>query len=52
MTDREELPIVKPTNQARQGVTGHHVRAVLVIGTGAIIVIFALLWLYYFHGNW
>jgi len=52
MPDTPERPIVKPTNQARQGVTGHNARYVLYIGTGAVIVIFAGLWLYYFHGAW
>lgn len=50
MPETSERPIVKPTNQARQGVTGHNVRYVLGIGTGAIIAIFAVLWLYYFKG--
>lgn len=39
---------VVPTNEARQGVTGHNVRYVLVIGIAAVVVIFAGLWLYYF----
>jgi hypothetical protein len=46
-----DTPIVKSTNQARQGVTGHNVRYVLVIGILAVAAIFALLWLYYFHGS-
>jgi hypothetical protein len=39
---------VKPTNEARQGVAGQNVRTVLISALGAIIVIFALLWLFYF----
>lgn len=39
---------VKNTTEARQGVTGHHVRTVLFVSTGAVIIIFALLWLFYF----
>ena len=39
---------VKTTNEARQGVTGHNVRMVLTVGTGAVVIIFALLWLFYF----
>jgi hypothetical protein len=39
---------VVPTNEARQGVTGHNVRYVLGIGVAAVVVIFAALWLYYF----
>jgi hypothetical protein len=52
MPDSNDVPIVKTTNQARQGVTGHNVRYVLGIGTAAVIVIFAVLWLYYFKGAW
>lgn len=44
-----ETPVVKSTTAARQGVTGHNVRYVLLIGTTAVIVIFAALWLFYFH---
>jgi hypothetical protein len=44
-----ETPVVRNTTQARQGVTGHGVRYVLVISTAAIVVIFAALWLFYFH---
>ncbi len=39
---------VKTTDEARQGITGQNVRTVLIVGTGAIVVIFALLWLFYF----
>ena len=39
---------VKPTNEARQGVTGQNVRTVLITGLTAIVVIFGLLWLFYF----
>jgi hypothetical protein len=39
---------VKTTNEARQGIAGQNVRTVLIVGTGAVIVIFALLWLFYF----
>jgi hypothetical protein len=39
---------VKSTTEVRQGVTGHHVRTVLFVGTGSIIAIFVLLWLFYF----
>ena len=49
MDDRSnQVPIEKGTVQARQGVTGHNVRYVLVIGTAAEVVLFALLWLGYF----
>ena len=44
-----ETPIVRTTTQAREGVTGHGVRYVLVISTTAVVVIFATLGLFYFH---
>jgi hypothetical protein len=40
--------IVVPTQQARQGVTGHNVRYVLGIGIAAVIVAFAVLYAIYF----
>ena len=39
---------VKSTNEARQGIAGQNVRTVLFVGIGSIVVIFALLWLFYF----
>lgn len=39
---------VLPTNEARQGVSGHNVRYVLAIGTGLVIVLFAILYIWYF----
>jgi hypothetical protein len=44
-----ETPIVRTTTQARDGVTGQGVRYVLLFGTAAVIVVFALLLLFYFH---
>jgi len=44
-----EPPVVRTTTQAREGVTGHGVRYVLLIGTTAIIVLFAAIWIYYFN---
>ena len=44
-----EAPIVRTATQAREGVTGHNVRYVLLFGTAAVIVIFAALWLFYFR---
>ncbi|MGA2893535.1 MAG: hypothetical protein ABSE22_11730 [Xanthobacteraceae bacterium] len=44
----EETRTVLPAQQARQGVTGHHVRYVLGFGTAAIVIIFAAIWLFYF----
>ncbi len=44
-----ETPVVRTTTQARQSVTGHGVRYVLLISTAAVVVLFAAIWLYYFH---
>ncbi len=38
----EDNRIVESTTEARAGVTGHNVRYVLLIGTLAVIVLFAL----------
>ncbi len=40
-----DRPMVKPTNQARQGVTGHNVRYVLALALGAVVVAFAVIYL-------
>jgi hypothetical protein len=39
---------VVPTDEARQGVTGHNVRYVLGIGIAAAVVAFAALYVIYF----
>jgi hypothetical protein len=39
---------VVPTQQARQGVTGHNVRYMLGIGIAAVIVAFVVLYAIYF----
>jgi hypothetical protein len=44
-----ETPVTLTTTQARDGVTGHGVRYVLLISTAAVVVLFTLIWLYYFH---
>ena len=44
-----ETPVVRTTTQAREGVTGHGVRYVLLISTTAVVVLLAAIWLYYFH---
>jgi hypothetical protein len=46
---RNETPVVLTTTEAREGVTGHGVRYVLMISTAAIAVTFVALWLFYFH---
>jgi hypothetical protein len=47
--ETEEPEIKLPTDKARAGVTGHHVRYVLAFGLGGIIVAFAILLLAYNH---
>jgi hypothetical protein len=38
-----------PKAEARQGVTGHNVRYVLMSGTAAVIVLFALVYIIFFN---
>jgi hypothetical protein len=45
---QNEQRTVVPTQQARQGVTGHNVRYVLGIGLAAVVVAFAALYIIYF----
>jgi hypothetical protein len=45
---QSEQRTVVPTQEARQGVTGHNVRYVLGIGLAAVIVAFAVLYAFYF----
>ncbi len=45
----ENNRVVESTTEARAGVTGHNVRYVLVIGTLAVIVLFAVV---YFATKW
>jgi hypothetical protein len=47
-TETSELHRVVPTNQARQGVTGHNVRYVLGAGLAAVVVAFVIVYLIYF----
>jgi len=42
MPQIENNRVVETTDEARAGVTGHNVRYVLVIGTLAVIVLFAV----------
>ncbi len=46
--DRPAGQPVVATPQARQGVTGHNARYVLVFGTVAVIVAFIIIYLIYF----
>ena len=48
MPERENDHIVATPDEARAGVTGHHVRTVLVAGTLGVAVLFAAVYLYYF----
>lgn len=43
-----EPPVVKSSDSARAGVTGHGVRGVLIASTLGVIVLFALTFWYYF----
>ena len=47
MTDREE-PIVTTTTRAREGVTGHNVRYVLLTSLVLLVIVFSGLWFYHF----
>ena len=49
VSQQTETPVVRTTTQARDGVTGHGVRYVLLISTAAVIVLLAAVWVYYFH---
>ena len=46
-TTSQHRPIVTKT-EARQGVTGHNVRYVLVFGLAAVIIAFAVVYFIYF----
>lgn len=41
--------IVETPTEARAGTTGHHVRAVLGWSTFGVMVLFAVVYLYFFH---
>lgn len=45
--DARSAPVLSQV-EARQAVTGHHVRYVLYYGTGAVIVAFAVIYLIFF----
>ena len=48
MPERRGDQVVESTTEARAGQTGHNVRWVLIIGTLAVVILFASLWFYYF----
>ena len=47
--DRRSGPNQENTERARAGVTGHNVRYVLIFGLLAVIIVFAIVYLIYFH---
>lgn len=49
MPERNGEQIVETTTEARQGVTGHNVRYVLVWGTGGVILVFVIAYLIFFR---
>ena len=46
--EMDDRTIVKSATQAREGVTGHNGRYVLIVSVFAVIIGFAALWLYFF----
>jgi hypothetical protein len=46
-----DLPVVKSTDEARAGVTGHKVRYVLGFGLAGVILAFLVLGLYFGFGG-
>jgi hypothetical protein len=47
MNNRDQR-IVKSATDAREGVTGHNVRYVLIVSVVGVILAFGALWLYFF----
>jgi hypothetical protein len=47
MIERGQL-IVKSATEAREGVTGHNVRYVLIVSLLGVVLVFVALWLYFF----
>ena len=47
MIERDQR-IVKSTTEAREGVTGHHVRYVLIVSLVGVVLVFGALWFYFF----
>jgi hypothetical protein len=48
MPERQGDQIIESTTEARAGVSGHGLRWMLLIGTAAVVILFAFLWLHYF----
>ena len=49
MPERHGEQIVATTTEARQGVTGHNVRYVLIWGTGGAILVFVIAYVLFFR---
>jgi len=43
LTDESQVPTVLPTDEARQGVTGHNVRYVLGFGLAGAVIAFGVI---------
>jgi hypothetical protein len=50
-TKKTKAPVVLSTNEARAGVTGHHVRYVLAFGLLGSLIAFLIIGLYYGFGG-
>jgi len=48
MSDRSNAPITFTSEAARQGVTGHHVRYVLIVSLVAVVALMAVIYLGFF----
>ena len=48
MPERHGEQIVETTTEARQGVTGHNARYVLIWGTGGVIFVFVIAYVLFF----
>ena len=47
----DDIPVTLPRDKARGGVTGHHVRYVLVLGLSGSIIAFVLISIYFGYGK-
>ena len=49
--NKDDVPVVISRNEARGGVTGHHVRYVLAFGLAGTIIAFVVIGLYFYYGK-
>ena len=49
--DKDHVPVVVTGNEARAGVTGHHVRYVLAFGLAGSIIAFVVTELYFYYSE-